>query len=90
MNDAIVDTAVLTETGMSDQVKLLKHPYDRFNARDMESVLAVLDPDVARAMAWKEGTFTAAPEYAATGHASGRWSIRTSSLSRSLAGPTVR
>jgi hypothetical protein len=31
---------------MSDEVKLLEHLYDRFNARDMEQVLAALDPEV--------------------------------------------
>jgi hypothetical protein len=31
---------------MSDAVKLLKHLYDRFNARDMEQLLAAMDPDV--------------------------------------------
>ncbi len=31
---------------MSDEVNLLKHLYDRFNARDIESVLAALDADV--------------------------------------------
>jgi len=31
---------------MSDEVDLLKHVYDRFNARDMETVLAALHEDV--------------------------------------------
>jgi SnoaL-like domain len=31
---------------MSNKVKLLKHLYDRFNARDMENVLAAMDRDV--------------------------------------------
>ncbi|HEY1946794.1 MAG TPA: nuclear transport factor 2 family protein [Bryobacteraceae bacterium] len=31
---------------MLDEVELLKHLYDRFNARDMENVLAALDADV--------------------------------------------
>jgi hypothetical protein len=31
---------------MSDNVTLLKHLYSRFNARDMENVLAALDEDV--------------------------------------------
>ena len=31
---------------MSDEVKLLKRVYDRFNARDMETVLAAMHEDV--------------------------------------------
>jgi ketosteroid isomerase-like protein len=31
---------------MSDEMELLKHVYDRFNARDMESVLAAMHEDV--------------------------------------------
>ncbi len=31
---------------MSDKVTLLRHLYNRFNARDMESVLAALDEEV--------------------------------------------
>jgi hypothetical protein len=31
---------------MSDNVSLLKHLYDRFNARDMENVLAALNENV--------------------------------------------
>jgi ketosteroid isomerase-like protein len=31
---------------MSDKTEFLKHLYERFNARDMESVLAVLHEDV--------------------------------------------
>jgi nuclear transport factor 2 (NTF2) superfamily protein len=31
---------------MSDEVELLKRLYDRFNARDMENVLAAMDADV--------------------------------------------
>jgi hypothetical protein len=31
---------------MSNKVKLLKYLYDRFNARDMENVLAAMDRDV--------------------------------------------
>lgn len=36
---------------MSDKVELLKHIYDRFNARAMESVLAAMHADVA----WANG-----------------------------------
>jgi len=31
---------------MSDEVEVLKHVYDRFNARDMEIVLAAMQEDV--------------------------------------------
>jgi hypothetical protein len=31
---------------MSDEIKLLQHLYERFNARDMESLLAAMDPNV--------------------------------------------
>jgi hypothetical protein len=31
---------------MSDQIQLLKQLYDRFNARDMDALLAAMDPDV--------------------------------------------
>jgi ketosteroid isomerase-like protein len=37
--------------GMSDEVELLKRVYDRFNARDMETVLAAMDEDVT----WANG-----------------------------------
>ncbi len=36
---------------MSDQIRLLKHLYDRFNARDMEQVLESLDENVT----WANG-----------------------------------
>jgi nuclear transport factor 2 (NTF2) superfamily protein len=36
---------------MSDEVELLKRVYDRFNARDMETVLAALHEDVV----WANG-----------------------------------
>ena len=35
---------------MSSDTELLKHLYDRFNARDMEAVLATMHPDVVWAM----------------------------------------
>jgi hypothetical protein len=37
---------IWTETSMSDEMELLKRVYDRFNARDMESVLAAMHEDV--------------------------------------------
>jgi ketosteroid isomerase-like protein len=39
------------DIGMSREVKLLKHVYDRFNARDIESVLAAMQHDVV----WANG-----------------------------------
>ena len=36
---------------MSDEMQLLKHVYDRFNTRDMESVLAAMHDDVV----WANG-----------------------------------
>jgi ketosteroid isomerase-like protein len=56
---------------MDSDVELLKHIYDRFNARDIDGVLAVLADDVA----WAN-----AKQYASTGRASGLWSVRTSNL----------
>jgi hypothetical protein len=31
---------------MQDEIEFLKHIYERFNARDIETVLAALDEDV--------------------------------------------
>jgi ketosteroid isomerase-like protein len=49
---------------MSDNVELLKRVYDRFNARDMETVLAALDEDVI----WANGM--------EGGHVHGREGVR--------------
>jgi hypothetical protein len=49
---------------MLDEVELLKHLYDRFNARDMENVLAALDADVI----WANGM--------EGGHVHGRAGVR--------------
>src|SRR5215207_7776401 len=49
---------------MSDQVQLLKRVYDRFNARDMESVLAAMHDDVI----WANGM--------EGGHVHGRAEVR--------------
>jgi hypothetical protein len=49
---------------MSDQVELLKRLYDRFNARDMESVLAAMHDDVI----WANGM--------EGGHVHGRAEVR--------------
>jgi hypothetical protein len=37
---------MICEVCMSDEVELLKRVYDRFNARDMETVLAAMHEDV--------------------------------------------
>lgn len=49
---------------MPDETALLKHLYDRFNARDMEAVLAALDPNVV----WANGM--------EGGHVHGREGVR--------------
>lgn len=49
---------------MADEVKLLKRVYDRFNARDMESVLAAMHEDVV----WANGM--------EGGHVRGREEVR--------------
>ncbi len=46
---------------MSGDVELLRHMYDRFNARDIEAVLAALHEDVQWANGW-EGGFVAGRE----------------------------
>lgn len=50
---------------MSDEVELLKHIYDRFNARDMDSVLAAMHEDVI----WANGM--------EGGHVHGRDEVRS-------------
>jgi len=50
---------------MSDEVELLKHLYDRFNARDMDSVLAAMREDVT----WANGM--------EGGHVHGRDGVRS-------------
>ena len=49
---------------MSDELVLLKHVYDRFNARDMETVLAAMHEDVI----WANGM--------EGGHVQGREEVR--------------
>jgi ketosteroid isomerase-like protein len=53
------------EIGMSDEVGFLKRVYDRFNARDMETVLGFMDEDVT----WANGM--------EGGHVHGREGIRS-------------
>jgi ketosteroid isomerase-like protein len=50
---------------MQDQTEFLKYIYDRFNARDMEAVLAALHPDVI----WANGM--------EGGHVHGREEVRS-------------
>jgi ketosteroid isomerase-like protein len=67
---------------LSDNVELLKRIYDRFNARDLETLLAALHEDVIWANGMEGGMSTGAKEYAVTGRGSGQWSIRTLSRVR--------
>jgi ketosteroid isomerase-like protein len=67
---------------VSDNVELLKRIYDRFNARDMETVLAALHEDVIWANGMEGGHVHGAKEYVATGRDSGQWSIRASNRLR--------
>jgi hypothetical protein len=50
---------------MADEIQFLKHVYDRFNARDMESVLAAMHADVM----WANGM--------EGGHVQGRDGVRS-------------
>jgi ketosteroid isomerase-like protein len=50
---------------MADEIELLKHVYDRFNARDMETVLAAMHEDVT----WANGM--------EGGHVRGRDGVRS-------------
>ena len=66
---------------MDDDIKVIERIYDRFNARDIDSVLTALTDDVAWANGMDGGhVFMGAKQYARTGRASGPWSVRTSSL----------
>ena len=67
---------------MSDNVELLKRIYDRFNARDMDTVLAALHDDVIWANGMKGAMSAGAKEFAITGRGCGPWSIHTSSRLR--------
>jgi ketosteroid isomerase-like protein len=57
---------------MSDEMDLLKRVYDRFNARDMETVLAAMHEDVIWANGMEGGTFMDVRKCANTGRVSGR------------------
>jgi ketosteroid isomerase-like protein len=50
---------------MADETELLKHVYDRFNARDLETVLAAMHEDVM----WANGM--------EGGHVRGRDGVRS-------------
>jgi hypothetical protein len=57
---------------MSSDLKILERLYDRFNARDMEAVLAMMHRNVLWAKVWKAGTSTDTTRSAAIGRDSGR------------------
>jgi hypothetical protein len=57
---------------MSDEVDLLKRVYDRFNARDMETVLAARHEDVIWANGLEGGHVHGRNGVRSTGHVSGR------------------
>ena len=56
---------------MSDEVDFLKCLYDRFNARDMENVLAAMHEDVIWANGMEVVMYADVMKCAATGHVSG-------------------
>ncbi len=56
---------------MDGDVELLKGIYDRFNARDIDGVLAMLATMLSGPTAWMVATFRDAKQYASTGRASG-------------------
>ncbi len=64
---------------MDDDVDVLKHVYDRFNAKGIDAVLAALADDVAWTNGMEAATFTVARPSRSTGHGSGRSSVRMSS-----------
>jgi hypothetical protein len=65
---------------MDGDVGILKRVYDRFNARDVDAVLAVLADDVAWANGMDGGHVYGREAVRCTGRASGPSSVRTSSL----------
>ena len=65
---------------MDGDVEILKRIYDRFNARDIDGVLAVLADDVAWANGMDGGHVQVARPCASTGRANGQSSVRMSSL----------
>ena len=63
---------------MDDDVKVLERIYARFNARDIDGVLALLADDVVWANGMVVATSMAARPSASTGRGSGPWSVRMS------------
>ncbi len=57
---------------MPSDTELLEHLYDRFNARDMEAVLATMHLDVMWPTAWRAGMFTDTTVSVITGRGNGR------------------
>ena len=64
---------------MDGDVAVLKRMYDRFNARDIDGVLAALADDVVWANGMDGGQVTAARPFGNTGPVSGLSSVRASS-----------
>lgn len=56
---------------MSEEMRILKRLYERFNARDIDSVLAVMHQDVMWANGMEGTTCTDTMEFAPIGIASG-------------------
>ena len=75
---------------MDSDTDTLRHIYDRFNARDIDGVLAVLADDVSWATGWMAATSMVARRCARTGLANGRSSVRMSSPWRFIGQPTAR
>jgi nuclear transport factor 2 (NTF2) superfamily protein len=65
---------------MDDDVKLLERLYDRFNARDIDSVLTALADDVAWANGMDGGHVHGREAVRAYWTRQWAWSVRTSSL----------
>ena len=61
---------------MSSDTELLEHLYDRFNARDMEAVLATMHPDVMWANGLEGGFVYRHDGVATTGHNGRRGTTR--------------
>ncbi len=75
---------------MDGGIEMLKGMYDRFNARDVDGILAVLADDVAWANGMDGGHVHGRETVRDTGRVSGRRSVRTSNLWASPKRRTVR
>jgi len=63
--------------------ELLIYVYDAFNRRDVDSILALMHPEVEWPNGMDGGWYTGARVFAPIGRANGAWLIPTSSRSRS-------